>query len=495
MGDVILKLQGITKSFASNRVLDDINVEFERGKCYAVVGENGAGKSTLMKIIGGIYRPDAGSILFEGQPVQFHSAAEAIARGISVIHQELSLVGNLSIAHNIFCNREPTNRLGLVDWAAMVREAQKVFDAMGVKIDARTPVGRISVGMQQIVEIGKALSLNSKVLIMDEPTSALSEKEVDHLYEIVANLRERGVTVIFISHKLTEVFRVAERIIVLRDGVLVGNEAREAIDRDGVVRLMVGRPMSDLFPERRRRSGATVLEVRDLRRKGVFEGISFELHEGEVLGFAGLVGAGRTEVARAIFGADRPDGGEVLLRGKRLNIRSPRDAIREGICYLTEDRKSEGLFLPMKVRANVVAAALDRFVTRYGFYRPGRIRQESARLVDALDIRPANDELTALSLSGGNQQKTLLAKWLATDPQVLIADEPTRGVDVGAKARIYQELRGLAARGVGVLVISSELPEILGLCDRVAVFSEGRLARMLDNERLGQEDVMRFAAK
>jgi len=491
----ILALQGITKSFAGNRVLDGVSVEFERGRCYAVVGENGAGKSTLMKIIGGIYRPDAGTISFEGQPVHLHSAAEAMARGISVIHQELSLVGNLSIAHNILCNREPTTRLGLVDWARMVREAQRVFDSMGVEIDPRTLVGQISIGMQQIVEIGKALSLHSKVLIMDEPTSALSEKEVDHLYEIVANLRQRGVTVIFISHKLTEVFRIAERIIVLRDGVLVGNEVTEATDRDRVVRLMVGRPMSDLYPPRRPRPGATLLEVRDLRRRGLFEDVSFQLHEGEVLGFAGLVGAGRTEVARAIFGADRPDGGEVLVRGQPVRIRSPRDAIRAGICYVTEDRKIEGLFLPMKVRSNIVASALDSFVSRYGFYRRARIDQESARLVEALDIRPANDELTALSLSGGNQQKTLLAKSLCTAPQILIADEPTRGVDVGAKAKIYQDLRGLAERGVGVIVISSELPEVLGLCDRVAVFRDGRISATLTNEGLGQEDVMRYAAK
>jgi ribose transport system ATP-binding protein len=495
MADVILRLEDITKSFAGNKVLDRVSVEFERGKCYAVVGENGAGKSTLMKIIGGIYRPDSGAVFFEGEQVHLHSAAQAIARGISVIHQELSLAGNLSIAHNIFCNRELTTRLGFVDWAAQYREAQKVFDSMGVKIDTRTLVGKISIGMQQIVEIGKALSLNSKVLIMDEPTSALSEKEVDHLYEIVAKLRDRGVTVIFISHKLTEVFRMAERIVVLRDGVLVGNADRQATSRDEVVHLMVGRPMSDLYPPRRAQRGAPILEARDLRRDGVFQGISFELREGEVLGFAGLVGAGRTEVARAIFGADRLDGGEVLLRGRRLRIRSPRDAIREGICYLTEDRKSEGLFLPMTVRMNTVAAALDRFVTRWGFYRPAPLRAESARLVKALDIRPANDELPALSLSGGNQQKTLLAKWLCADPKVLIADEPTRGVDVGAKAKIYQDLRALAERGVGVIVISSELPEVLGLCDRVAVFSEGRIAATLENDQLAQEDVMRYAAK
>ncbi len=493
MAEVILKLQGITKSFSSNRVLDGVSVEFERGRCYAVVGENGAGKSTLMKIIGGIYRPDAGSIVLEGQQVHFHSAAEAIARGISIIHQELSLVGNLSIAHNIYCNREVTNRFGFVQWATMYREAQKVFDAMGVKVDTRKLVGQISIGMQQIVEIGKALSLNSKILIMDEPTSALSEKEVDHLYEIVEKLQARGVTIIFISHKLTEVFRIAERIVVLRDGVLVGNEAREETTKDRVVSLMVGRQMSDLYPQRRQRSGAPLLEARGLCRKGVFEGVSFELREGEVLGFAGLVGAGRTEVARAVFGADQLDEGEVLLRGRKLRIRSPRDAIRQGICYLTEDRKREGLFLPMKVRTNLVAAALDRFVTRWGFYRPTRIRQASARLVSALDIRPADDELSALSLSGGNQQKTLLAKWLCTEPQVLIADEPTRGVDVGAKARIYQDLRALAERGVGVIVISSELPEVLGLCDRVAVFSEGRITATLENEGLAQEDVMRHA--
>ncbi|HET6438159.1 MAG TPA: sugar ABC transporter ATP-binding protein [Anaeromyxobacter sp.] len=495
MAEVLLRLQGISKSFAGNRVLDDVSVEFERGKCYAVVGENGAGKSTLMKIIGGIYRPDAGSIFFEGQQVQFHSAAEAIRRGISVIHQELSLAGNLSVAHNIFCNREFTRRFGFVDWPALHKEAGKVFEAMGVRIDTRTPVARISIAMQQIVEIGKALSLNSKILIMDEPTSALSEKEVDHLYEIVANLRARGVTVIFISHKLSEVFRVAERIIVLRDGLLVGNEAREGLTRDQVVRLMVGRQMSDMFPRREARPGRPLLEARELRRRGAFSGISFELREGEVLGFAGLVGSGRTEVARALFGADRLDGGELRLRNRKLHIRSPRDAIREGICYLTEDRKREGLFLPMTVRTNLVAASLEKFVGRHGFYRPARIQEASARLVSALDIRPADDLLAAGSLSGGNQQKTLLAKWLCTDPQVLIADEPTRGVDVGAKAKIYQDLRALAGRGVGVIVISSELPEILGLCDRVAVFSEGRMVRVLDNDHLVQEDVMRYAAK
>ncbi len=495
MAEAILRLQDISKSFTSNRVLDSVSVEFEPGRCYAVVGENGAGKSTLMKIIGGIYWPDSGKVFLDGREVRFNSASDAMAHGISIVHQELSLAGNLSIAQNIFCHREFVNRLGFIKWPLLYAEAQKVFDGMGVTIDTRTKVGSISIGMQQIVEIGKALSLNSRVIIMDEPTSALSEKEVDHLYEIIENLTQKGVTIIFISHKLNEVFRIAERIIVLRDGALVGNVAREETSRDDVIRMMVGRHITDLYPEKGSRRGGVIFEARDLRRRGVFQGISFELHEGEILGFAGLVGAGRTEVARAIFGADRLDGGELSLLGEKLRITTPRAAIRAGICYLTEDRKTQGLFLTMPVRSNIVAAALEKFVTWFGFYISRRIRQQSMNLVREVDIRPVDDDITVLSLSGGNQQKTLLAKWLCAQPRLLIADEPTRGVDVGAKAKIHRDLRALASRGVGVIVISSELPEILGLCDRIAVFSEGTITKILENRDLGQEEVMRYATR
>ena len=345
MGDVLLRMEGISKSFVLNKVLDSISVEFEKGKCYAVVGENGAGKSTLMKIIGGIYRPDAGKVLLDGREVHFRSASDAIAEGISIVHQELSLAGNLSVAQNIFCHREFVNRLGFIDWRRLYREAETIFEQMGVKVDARQKVSRLSIGMQQIIEIGKALSLRSKVIIMDEPTSALSEKEVDHLYEIISWLKEKGVTVIFISHKLTEVFRIAQRIIVLRDGVLVGNEENGKISRDEVIRLMVGRHITDLFPEKGNANGTVIFEARNLHSKGIFSGITFDLREREILGFAGLVGAGRSEVARAIFGADRIDTGELVLRGEKVRIRNPRDAIKQGICYLTEDRKGLGLFL------------------------------------------------------------------------------------------------------------------------------------------------------
>lgn len=495
MGEALLQLEGISKSFVSNKVLDLVSAEFEKGKCYAVVGENGAGKSTLMKIIGGIYRPDAGKVRLEGKEVHFFSASDAIAAGISIVHQELSLAGNLSVAQNIFCHREFVNGLGFINWNRLYLEAEKIFEQMGVKMDTRQKVGKLSVGMQQTIEIGKALSLKSKLIIMDEPTSALSEKEVDHLYEIISWLRERGVTVIFISHKLAEVFRIAERIIVLRDGVLVGNEETARITRDDVIRMMVGRHITDLFPEKGTSRGEVIFEAKNLSRKGVFNGINFELREREILGFAGLVGAGRSEVARAIFGADKIDTGELVLRGKQLKIRSPREAIKHGICYLTEDRKGLGLFLTMKVKFNIVAAALGRFVTRMGFYLPRKIKQQSMHFVQAMEIRPFDDEINVMSLSGGNQQKTLLAKWLCAEPKLLIADEPTRGVDVGAKAKIHKDLRVLAESGVGVIVISSELPEILGLCDRIAVFRERTISTILENRDLGQEEVMRYATK
>jgi ABC-type sugar transport system ATPase subunit len=495
MSEVLLQLEGISKSFVLNKVLDSISAEFEKGKCYAVVGENGAGKSTLMKIIGGIYRPDAGRVLLEGRELHFSSASDAIAGGISIVHQELSLAGNLSVAQNIFCHREFVNGLGFIDWNRLYREAEKIFEQMGVKIDTRQKVAKLSVGMQQIIEIGKALSLKSKLIIMDEPTSALSEKEIDHLYEIISWLKERGVTVIFISHKLAEVFRIAQRIIVLRDGVLVGNEDSAKISRDEVISMMVGRHITDLFPEKSATRGEVIFEARNLSRKGIFNGITFDLREREILGFTGLVGAGRSEVARAIFGADKIDAGELVLRGKKMKIRSPREAIKRGICYLTEDRKGLGLFLTMKVKSNIVAAALGRFVTRMGFYLPRKIKQQSMSFVQAMEIRPFDDEINVMSLSGGNQQKTLLAKWLCAEPKLLIADEPTRGVDVGAKAKIHKDLRVLAESGVGVIVISSELPEILGLCDRIVVFREGTISTILENRDLGQEEVMTHATK
>jgi ABC-type sugar transport system ATPase subunit len=443
-----------------------------------------------MKIIGGIYRPDSGRIFMEGEEVRFAGATNAIHHGISIVHQELSLAANLSVAQNIFCHREPVNALGFIQWKKLYADAASLFERMGIRIDPRAKCGDLSVGIQQIVEIAKAISLNSKIIIMDEPTSALSEKEVDHLYEIVTSLQEKSVSVIFISHKLNEVFRIAQKIFVLRDGCLVGEKRTRETSKDEVINLMVGRPLADLFPPKSSNRGEVILSVKGLTRKGIFADITFDLRTNEILGMAGLVGAGRTEVARAIFGADPLDAGEIILDGKRFKPRNPRKAIREGLCYLTEDRKSMGLFLSMTVRMNIVAASLRSFIDALGFYSFGKIKQQSAKYVDYMQIRPFNDEIPVVKLSGGNQQKTLLAKWLCAGPKVLIADEPTRGVDIGAKAKIHRDLRELAENGAGVIVISSELPEVLGLCDRIVVFNEGRVAAVLENVDLCQEEIM-----
>jgi len=489
----LLTLDGISKSFGANKVLDSIGFEVEKGRCYAIVGENGAGKSTLMKIIGGIYHPDTGRLLFEGKEVHFFSAGEAIASGISIVHQELSLAGNLSVAQNIYCHREPVNAIGFIKWGKLYDSAAKLFSQLGVDIDPREKCENLSVGIQQIVEVAKAISLNSKIIIMDEPTSALSEREIDHLYDIVHDLLKTGVSVIFISHKLNEVFRIADMIYVLRDGCFVAGKRPAETTQEEIINLMVGREMDDYFPPKSTGVGDVLLDIKGLSRSGVFRDVSFDLRRKEILGFAGLVGAGRTEVARGIFGADSIDSGEVWLNGKKLSIKNTRDAIREGICYLTEDRKNLGLFLTMSVRMNIVAASLGQLIDKLGFYAMQKIEKQSHKYVDYMNIRPLSDESKVINLSGGNQQKTLLAKWLCVEPKVLIADEPTRGVDIGAKVKIHQDLRNLAERGVGVIVISSELPEVLGLCDRVVVFNGGRVAAVLENNGLSQEDVMKYA--
>ena len=491
----ILKAENITKSFAGHKVLDGVDFGAESGQVHSLVGENGAGKSTLMKIVGGLYQPDAGTIYLDGQPVSFSTPWQAMQAGISIVHQELSLAPNLNVAQNIFIRRENSNRLGFVNWKQLYNVTSELFDRIGVDISPTAQVSDFSVGMQQIIEIAKALSFNAKVIIMDEPTSALSEAEVDRLYTIVRDLKQRGVAVIFISHKLGEVFRISDAISVLRDGQMIGTVEPTKSSHTDVIRMMVGRHIEDLYPARSSGVSDEILVVRNLSNPPHFDNINFELRKGEILGFAGLVGSGRTEVARAIFGADRRRTGEILLHGEPVNVHSPRDAIKHGIVYLTEDRKSLGLFLNMPVRQNIVSAALDRFVSRSNMLRHKAIEEESQRFVAEMEIRPFNDEVLMLNLSGGNQQKSLLAKLLCASPKILIADEPTRGVDVGAKARIHEHLRQLAEEGVEVIVISSELPEVLGLSDRVAVFHEGRITAFLDGETATQEEVMHYATK
>ncbi len=497
----ILEVKQISKSFSGNRVLETVDLAVEPGQVHALVGENGAGKSTLMNIIGGILPADSGQILFEGRPVSFGNPMEAMQTGISIVHQELSLAPNMNLAQNIFLRREPSNALGFIDWKRLHADTAAIFERLGLSLDSRTLASKLSVSVQQVVEIAKALSFDARVIIMDEPTSALSEAEIERLYAIIADLTQRGIAIIFISHKLDEVFHVADCISVLRDGRMVGTLQRADATRDKVIQLMVGREVTSMYPPKgdaaaQNGDGAdTLFAVEGLTREPYFRNVSFALRKGEILGFAGLVGSGRTEVARAIFGADKADAGTLRLEGKPVRFHAPLEAIGQGVCYLTEDRKTLGLFLKLPVRDNITSAALPRFITRLGFLRDGHIRGESRRFVDEVGIRPANDEQIVINLSGGNQQKTLLAKWLCAQPKVLIADEPTRGVDVGAKANIHADLRRLADEGIGVIVISSELPEVLGLSDRVAVFREGELTAVLDGETATQEEVMRHATR
>ncbi len=491
--NALLKVEGIYKSFAGNKVLHDVSFSVNAGEVHSLVGENGAGKSTLMNIIGGIHRPDSGTITLDGQSVSFSDPWQAKQKGISLVHQELSLAPNMEVAQNIFIRRQPRNRLGFIQWKKMVDETSALFRRIGVDIDPSRLVGEYSIAMQQIIEIAKAISMDARVIIMDEPTSALSGSEVDRLYTIVRDLKAQGVAIVFISHKLTEVFKISDEISVLRDGHMVGNvRPGEATPQD-VIHLMVGRSIDQLYPPKAEIIGEEILTVEGLSNPPHFEDINFSLCKGEILGFAGLVGSGRTEVARAIFGADRT-AGKVTLNGKPVDNRSPHNAIEDGIAYLTEDRKTLGLFLTMPVRDNIVAASLDRFLTSSRMLKHHEIVAKSREYVEKMEIRPFNDEVSIISLSGGNQQKSLLAKWLSSTPKVLIADEPTRGVDVGAKVKIHSDLRALANQGVGVIVISSELPEILGLSDRIAVFREGRITAILDGD-VTQAEVMKYATQ
>jgi len=490
----LLRLEGITKRFPGVLALDGVSFEVRRGEVHAVCGENGAGKSTLMKIVSGQYQPDAGTLHYHGEACTFRSTAESEAVGIAIIHQELNLVPHLSVAENIFLAREP--RKGwLIDRAALRRNARRCLDRLGLDIAPDVLVKTLSVAQQQMVEIAKALSLNAQVLIMDEPTSSLTESETEKLFAIIHELKRAGVGIVYISHRLDELAQIVDRVTVLRDGRHVSTDRFADTSVEQIVARMVGRSLDDVFP--RRNSSPTpdvLLRARGLTRQGVFHDVSFELRRGEILGFAGLMGAGRTEVARAIFGADPLDAGEVLLGEQRLAIRSPRDAVRHGLAYLSEDRKHDGLALKMTVAQNITLANMDAVSNRVGMIRFDQEQAAAARYIEALGIRtPSSSQIVRL-LSGGNQQKLVISKWLFRDSRILFFDEPTRGIDVGAKYAIYQLLDQLADQGIGVVMISSELPEIMGMTDRVAVFHEGRLVTVLTTRETSQEEVMHYAS-
>lgn len=490
----LLVLDGITKEFPGVVALADVSFDLKRGEVHAVCGENGAGKSTLMKIISGVYTPTSGRIVYKGEEQRFTSPLEAESRGIAIIHQELNLVPHLSVAENIYLAREPRKGF-LVDRKKLRADAQSCLDRLGVAIKPDTLVRELSVAQCQMVEIAKALSLNAEVLIMDEPTSSLTEQETQLLFKVIHDLKATGVGIVYISHRLDEMAEIVDRVTVLRDGRYVGTDDFAATNVDDIVAKMVGRSLEEKFPERTSSPGDEILfSAEGLTRQGVFHNVSFTLRRGEILGFAGLMGAGRTEVARAIFGADPLDAGTITLHGNRLTIQTPRDAIAAGLAYLSEDRKAQGLALKMPVDANMTLANMEEVSNRFGLIDFRKHEQVANDYVDLLNVKTPSIHQPVRLLSGGNQQKIIIGKWLFRKSRIMFFDEPTRGIDVGAKYAIYQIMDELARDGIGVILISSELPEILGMTDRVAVFHNGRITGILETARTNQEEIMRYAS-
>jgi len=485
----LVELRGISRSFGGIQALSEVDLELRAGEIHALVGENGAGKSTLVKILTGVHEPDAGEILVAGTEQRIRGAHAAQSLGIAAMYQEPSVFLDLSVAENIFAGRRPRGLLGSVDWSQMNREAADVLEELGVDFGPDTPVRGLGVADRQLLEIAKALSTDARVLIMDEPTAALSPREVDNLFRVARSLRERGVAVVFISHRLEEVSAISDVVTVLRDGKHVATRPAGDLSHTEIVRLMVGRSLEALFPKEEAEIGEVALELRGFTRQGVFDDVSFAVRRGEILGLAGLVGAGRSEVARSLFGIDPYDDGEVILTGTPFRPRSPRRALRRGLAYLPEDRLGQGLFPTMSIATNTSLAVLPQ-LTRGGLLRPWLERRLARSFIDQLRIKAFSSSQEVRTLSGGNQQKVVLSKWLAAEPRVLILDEPTRGVDVGAKADVHRTISHLATQGLAIVLISSELPEVLGMSDRVVVLHEGRVAAVLGRAEATSERIM-----
>lgn len=489
----MIEMTGISKAFSGNQVLKDVSFSLEKGEIHALMGENGAGKSTLMKVLTGIYKRDGGMIKVKGKEVNFSSPKEAEKAGIAVIHQELNILPHLSIAENMFLGKEETvGKTSILKTKSMNDKTKKILFELGLDVNPSSPASELSVGKQQIVEIAKALSAEAEVIVMDEPTAALTDREIDTLFKTIRDLQEKGVSFIYISHRMEEIFSLCDRITVLRDGEFAGEKFIRDTSFEEVVQLMVGRELGERFPERHAQIGEVKLAVRGLTRNGHFENVSFDLHKGEVLCIAGLMGAGRTEVAQTLFGYRKATAGEVELDGKKVKINSPGAAKKLGIGYVTEDRKSEGLLVDFTVEENISLTNF-REISKYGLISRKKESALFLSMKERLGIRTSGPHQTAKSLSGGNQQKVVIAKWLGIEPDLLILDEPTRGVDVGAKKEIYSIINQLAERGVAVLMISSELPEVLGMADRVLIMHEGKLAGELSKEEMTQEKIMHYA--
>lgn len=496
MTDVLLEMKNITKSFANNHVLKGVNLEVRKGEVHVILGENGAGKSTLIKIITGAYSMDDGEMYWEGKPITIKNPLEAMAIGIATIYQELNLIPELTVYENIFLGREKKNRgkMSLLNKKEMIREAEELLGRLGQNPKLATePLSKLGMGQQQLVEIAKALTLDAKVLIMDEPTSSLSGKEVEELYKIVEQLREEGIAIIFISHRLDEIRRLGDRITVLRDGFGIATIDVATTETDYWIELMVGRSLNEKFPKKSFNRGDVSFSLKDFKVTEDTPAINLDIHYGEIVGISGLVGAGRTELARAIFGADKRYSGKIFIDGEEKKIHSPRQAIDAGIAFITEDRKTEGLVLDLSMILNICLPSMSKFRSPLKLLDLKAMHDKAQEYMNELQIRPANIELNARNFSGGNQQKVVIAKWLCTNAKVFIFDEPTRGIDVGAKVEVYRLMNRLVDEGATVIMISSDLPEILGMCDRVLVMREGKLTADLPIEQATQEVIMKAA--
>lgn len=492
MGKIVLEMKDIHKSFGGTHALKGINFELRQGEVHALLGENGAGKSTLIKTLGGIHQPDSGTITIDGQDIVMSGVQEAQNNGIGIIHQEIVLVPYLTVAENIFLGREITNKFGFKDMNTMNKQAEEMITALGLDIDVNRPVEQLTIAQQQMVEIVKASSFHIKILVMDEPTSSLSDEEVDKLFLTMERLQKENVSIIYISHRMEELFRITDRVTVIRDGVYVGTVETKKTNSNELVAMMVGRSLENYYIRTYNKCKEEVLRVENLTKNGVFHDISFTVRKGEILGFAGLVGAGRSEIMRTVFGADCFDNGRIYLEGQEVHFKNCRQAIDQGIAMVPEDRKKQGLTLVNSVEFNGTLAAL-KYMMCGPLISEKKKNESIEKYIKDLNIKTFSKDISVSSLSGGNQQKVVLAKWLATKPKLLILDEPTRGVDVGAKSEIYAIINELAKEGLAIIMISSELPEIINMCDTVCVIRSGQLAGLIGQDGLSQENIMKYA--
>ncbi|EHX5978978.1 galactose/methyl galactoside ABC transporter ATP-binding protein MglA [Escherichia coli] len=494
-GEYLLEMSGINKSFPGVKALDNVNLKVRPHSIHALMGENGAGKSTLLKCLFGIYQKDSGTILFQGKEIDFHSAKEALENGISMVHQELNLVLQRSVMDNMWLGRYPTKGM-FVDQDKMYRETKAIFDELDIDIDPRARVGTLSVSQMQMIEIAKAFSYNAKIVIMDEPTSSLTEKEVNHLFTIIRKLKERGCGIVYISHKMEEIFQLCDEVTVLRDGQWIATEPLAGLTMDKIIAMMVGRSLNQRFPDKENKPGEVILEVRNLTslRQPSIRDVSFDLHKGEILGIAGLVGAKRTDIVETLFGIREKSAGTITLHGKQINNHNANEAINHGFALVTEECRSTGIYAYLDIGFNSLISNIRNYKNKVGLLDNSRMKSDTQWVIDSMRVKTPGHRTQIGSLSGGNQQKVIIGRWLLTQPEILMLDEPTRGIDVGAKFEIYQLIAELAKKGKGIIIISSEMPELLGITDRILVMSNGLVSGIVDTKTTTQNEILRLAS-